>query len=186
MKEPFVYDARSLAEGTPELLAINLWNSHMSRRRDPSLADAHEVVLREIVPAVENFVRQKAAFEASRAKEGERAAPEGFAPDGTREIRVDDRPVRLRICEHCGAVPTEADAARAMANVETSCDVCKEKIRVTDGSLSHHSVIDGRSSWSGIWGREEHVELFSLGPERVDKRLHVRCYERVFGALPAR
>lgn len=98
------------------------------------------------------------------------------------EIRINGVKITMTAC-HCGAQPTEIDAARAIEEYQQSCHYCKEPILMTSLMLSRHDMVDGKSRWDGSWQTEPSVYVSDGhgGFVNTQKRLHVRCWEKIFG-----
>lgn len=75
--------------------------------------------------------------------------------DGPKCISINDVHVDLVPCKHCGEVPDEAAATKAIANVDglykKPCAVCGEHVRCSDVTLTHRSPTGkekGRAYWA--------------------------------------
>ena len=99
------------------------------------------------------------------------------------EIHVDGIPVTFEKC-HCGLVPTEADARKAIKERETLCGYCKEPIKVTNVQLMTHRIdrSDGSTFWDACWNMEPSLDIGSYSQlGALSKRIHIRCWEKIFG-----
>lgn len=99
------------------------------------------------------------------------------------KISINDAEIELVTCGHCGAVPTEADAQRALQREigmsNRSCSICQQKFKLEDMKLTHHYygdehlwIVDGRY--------EELIDVSHYsGAHWVRSTMHVGCLQRV-------
>lgn len=96
------------------------------------------------------------------------------------EFQVDGVTIKFRSCDHCGSMPTEADALKFIKRHESICDFCRHKIKVTVVELTFHRKDQHGQSWEGMCGTESHTFLTPDGPDRRKKLVHEECYQKMF------
>lgn len=99
------------------------------------------------------------------------------------KISINDQEIELVTCGHCGAVPTEADAQKAMKReLEMNrhvCAICQQKIKMNEMKLTHH-YYSGEHRWIIDGKYEEMVDVSTYsGVGWVRSTLHVACLRRV-------
>jgi len=99
------------------------------------------------------------------------------------KISINDQEIELITCGHCGAVPTEGDAQKAL-NVERErtshvCAICQQKIKLTEMKLTHH-YYGGEHRWmiDGVYHEMIDISAYS-GANWIRSTLHVSCLCRV-------
>jgi hypothetical protein len=100
-------------------------------------------------------------------------------PIGSSVLKINDVEVLIPRC-HCGAAPTEADALKSIKEREVPCSYCKEPIKLTHLDMGSHEVRGDVSSWCGSWSTEPSVDVGTYNRGTVPKRVHVRCWEKIF------
>lgn len=99
------------------------------------------------------------------------------------KISINDREVELVTCGHCGAVPTEADAAAALKHeisCEQTCAICGLKVKLEEMKVSHH-YYSGEHRWLIDGKREPAIEVSHPAGYNgwVRATIHVSCFQKV-------
>ncbi len=101
--------------------------------------------------------------------------PEEKAPIFT----IDGVEVSAPTCDHCGAIPTEADAIKLVRGItDPTCAMCRKQIFPTRLTLKHWR--DDKWGWAQIVYKEQVSMQLWLDHGSVHVECHRKCAENAF------
>jgi len=99
------------------------------------------------------------------------------------KISLNGVEIELVKCDHCGAEPTELDAAAAIKHEETSapiCAICGKRNPILKGKIEHH-YYGGAHRWLLGGTRESMGQLYSYcgNGDQISGEYHLECMKKV-------
>jgi hypothetical protein len=99
------------------------------------------------------------------------------------KISLNGVEIELVKCGHCGAEPTELDAAAALKKEETSgsiCAICGKRNVLISGRLEHH-FYGGKHEWMLEGQRDSMGHLYSYcgNGDQISGNFHLECMKKV-------